>query len=228
MSDNVCNRVLPHVLGDMMTKKQNPGIYFLADTHFGHEKIIEYCDRPFSSVGEMDSVMIERWNRIVQPKDVVYFLGDFCMGNQEMAFSYFRRLNGQIYVIPGGHDKKWIRPNLCYTGPNCVVRICPPLHTVTLDGQVIVLCHFAMRVWDRSHFNSWQLHGHSHGGLLGVGKQMDVGVDCWDFYPVALETVRRKMERQPDNFNLVKSSRGKLTGTGATADLGLPLNNIRR
>lgn len=187
-----------------MPKKPRPRIYFISDTHFGHDKIREYCNRPFSSVGEMDSVMMERWNWAVGPKDIVYFLGDFCLGNQETAFSYFKRLNGQIYVVPGGHDKRWIRPNLCYTGPNCVVRVLPPLYTVTLDEQVIVLCHYAMRVWPKSHYGSWQLFGHSHGGLPGMGKQMDIGVDCWDFYPVSLEKVKRAMDGKPDNFNLVK------------------------
>lgn len=190
-----------------MPRKKNPQIYFTSDQHFGHKNIIKYCNRPFSSVGEMDAVMIERWNWVVGPKDTVYHLGDFCLGNQEMVFSYFKRLNGQIYVVPGGHDRRWIRPNLCYTSPNCVVRVFPPLHTITLDKQVIVLCHYAMRVWGRSHYGSWQLHGHSHGGLPDVGKQLDVGVDCWNFYPVSLEEVREIMKNKPDNFNLVKRSK---------------------
>lgn len=184
-------------------------VFFTSDQHLGHKAIIKYCNRPFSSTGEMDNIIIERWNWLVQPKDVVYTIGDFCLGNQEMAFRYFKRLNGQIYVVPGGHDKRWIRPNLCYTGPNCIVRVLPPLYTVTLDKQVIVLCHFAMRVWDKSHYNSWNLHGHSHGRLLAVGKQLDVGVDNWNFYPVSLEEVKNVMETRPDNFNFIKKEKNK-------------------
>ena len=187
-----------------MSRKQKPQVFFTSDQHFGHDRIREYCNRPFSSVGEMDSVMIGKWNWVVSPKDIIYFLGDFCLDKQKIALSYFKRLNGRIYVVPGGHDRKWIRPNLCYTGPNCVVRMLPPLHTVTLNKQVIVLCHYAMRVWDRSHYNSWNLHGHSHGGLLAAGKQLDVGVDNWEFYPVSLEQIKKVMEKRPDNFNLVK------------------------
>lgn len=179
-------------------------IYFTADPHLGHDRIREYCNRPFSSVGEMDVTIINNWNELIRPKDVVYLLGDVCMGGREQALQYFNRLNGQIYVIPGGHDKRWARFQGSYTGLNCVVRICPPLHTITIDKQVIVLCHYAMRVWDRSHYNSWQLYGHSHGGLPDVGKQMDVGVDTNDFYPYPLEDITREMKTRPDNFNLVR------------------------
>ncbi|MBU0791872.1 MAG: phosphoesterase [Gammaproteobacteria bacterium] len=192
-----------------MSKKPKSQVYFLADNHFGHENIIKYCNRPFSSVGEMDSVMIERWNWAVRPKDIVYHLGDFCLGNQETAFKYFKRLNGRIYVVPGGHDKRWIRPNLSYTGPNCVVRVLPPLYTITLNEQIIVLCHYCMRVWPKSHYGSWQLYGHSHGGLPSIGKQMDVGVDTNSCFPYSLERIEEIMEKQSNNFNLVKKGKDK-------------------
>jgi calcineurin-like phosphoesterase family protein len=47
-------------------------IFFTADQHFGHKNIIKYCNRPFSSVEEMNKVMIDRWNEIVGKEDTVY------------------------------------------------------------------------------------------------------------------------------------------------------------
>ena len=63
-------------------------------------------------------------------------------------------------------------------------------------GIIIALMHYAMRVWDRSHHGSWHLYGHSHGSLPPlVGKfSFDAGVDCWNFTPVALDTVKSEME----------------------------------
>lgn len=61
-----------------------------------------------------------------------------------------------------------------------------------------------MRVWHRSHFNSWQLYGHSHGKLDPVGKQWDVGVDNNGFYPLSFEDIELLMKVRPNNFNLLK------------------------
>ena len=52
--------------------------WYSSDSHFHHRRIIEYCSRPFPSVEEMNQVMIERWNEVVKPDDIVYHCGDFC------------------------------------------------------------------------------------------------------------------------------------------------------
>ena len=51
--------------------------YFIADTHFGGEKIRRYENRPFETAVEMDEKLIENWNGIVTEEDTVYVLGDF-------------------------------------------------------------------------------------------------------------------------------------------------------
>jgi hypothetical protein len=69
----------------------------------------------------------------------------------------------------------------------------------------ITLCHWCMRVWPKSHYNSWHLYGHSHGKLPSEGKSHDVGVDNNNFYPLSLIEITKIMKYKPDNFNLVKS-----------------------
>src|SRR3972149_1827984 len=76
------------------------------DHHFGHVNIITYCDRPFKDVNHMNEVMIERWNEVVRPDDVVYYLGDFTMSNR--AEQYVGRLNGTIYFQRGAPDN-WMK-----------------------------------------------------------------------------------------------------------------------
>jgi len=60
-----------------------------------------------------------------------------------------------------------------------------------------------MRTWPKSHYNTWQLFGHSHGKLKGIGKQLDVGVDTNNFYPYTFEQLKEKMKNQPNNFNFI-------------------------
>ena len=60
-------------------------LFFTSDTHFDHARIIELCNRPFSSVEEMNETMIERWNARVKPHDVVWHLCDFTLKGAETA-----------------------------------------------------------------------------------------------------------------------------------------------
>jgi calcineurin-like phosphoesterase family protein len=60
-----------------------------------------------------------------------------------------------------------------------------------------------MRVWNKSHLNSWQLYGHSHGDLDPIGKQYDVGVDSNDFKPLSYEEIEDIIKKAPNNLNYI-------------------------
>jgi len=186
-------------------------IHLTADHHFSHGNIIKFCHRPFSSAAEMDEVLIARWNEVVAPDDIVYHLGDFCMGGPAAASKYFRRLFGHIEIVPGGHDKRWLREKNYYTmGGVEKVNILPPLYVLKVSQAgskhplLITLCHYCMRSWPSSHYNSYHCFGHHHGRLPPIGKSMDVGVDTNDFYPYSLDEVLAVLDARPDNPGLVK------------------------
>ena len=171
--------------------------WFTSDQHWGHFNVIKYCKRPFDSVEEMDEVMIDRWNDVVGVDDKVYHLGDVTLGRFDKFESYINQLNGHIKIVPGGHDRRWLEEQgnvkercLNYSVMDSLVTLTFPKN---LDGSahctVIVLCHYALRVWDRSHYGSLHLYGHSHGNLEPLPNSMDVGVDCHGYYPVSLEQV---------------------------------------
>ena len=172
----------------------NMTIFFTADNHFGHSNIIRHCARPFASALEMNEVMIERWNSVVKPKDQVYHLGDVSVLRPEKTREILDRLNGKIYLIRGNHDKsaehklccdrfEWIKDYYFLKLPNNIS---------------IALMHYAMRVWNKSHYGSWHLYAHSHGNLKIPPELLclDVGVDAWDFTPVSFEQVRGIMEEK--------------------------------
>ena len=51
-------------------------VYFTADMHFGHRAIIAMQNRPFGSIEEMDSIILQNYNAVVNRDDTVYILGD--------------------------------------------------------------------------------------------------------------------------------------------------------
>jgi calcineurin-like phosphoesterase family protein len=161
-------------------------IWFTSDTHFGHANIIKYCNRPYENVQEMDETLISNWNKVVKEDDIVYHLGDFCLGSVE---HYLVRLKGHITILKGDHDRQWVGLHR-----DSILRIEPPeLIDEYGNDRMIVLCHYAMRSWYKSHYASWHLFGHHHGKLPPYGLSFDVGVDAWNYYPASLYYVAEKM-----------------------------------
>jgi len=176
--------------------------FFTADTHFGHRGIIKYCDRPFSDVEEMDRSMIERWNSVVQPRDMVYHLGDFAFCHPDRAVEIIHKLHGRIHLLRGNHDKTANHPKV-----RNKFEWIKDMHTYhqTWQGEKVraVLCHYALRRWNKRHYGSWHLYGHSHGRLKDIGGLcFDIGVDSWDYYPLSLPQVWDIMQSR--DMNLVE------------------------
>jgi len=172
--------------------------FFTSDEHYGHANILNHCDRPYSSVEEMDAALIELHNSLVGKEDTVIHAGDFCFSKErEIAEGYLKRLNGEHIILKGSHDY-WPKD-------------AHEIWEKKIEEEYVVVCHYAMRVWPRSHFNSWQLYGHSHGKLDPVGKQWDVGVDNNDFLPVSFEQLKLVMVEKPDNPNKLFAFRKDFT-----------------
>lgn len=79
-------------------------IYFTSDSHFNHVNILSYCPRPWATVVEMNEALIQNWNQVVKPEDIVYHLGDFAMGDRKQIPTILSRLNGHIILVRGNHD----------------------------------------------------------------------------------------------------------------------------
>lgn len=169
--------------------------WFTSDTHFGHANIIKYCDRPWSSAEEMDEAIVERWNEKVGHDDVVYHLGDVSFHkNEHHTAEILNSLNGQILIIPGNHDTHRTLNRIGLWCENATVATSALIER-DINGKRIVLCHYAMRVWNKSHYGAWQLYGHSHGSLPDDPNalSMDVGVDPNNYAPVHFDEVAAHM-----------------------------------
>lgn len=173
-------------------------IWFTADTHFNHFNSIEYCSRPFASLDEMHERLIENWNAVVKPGDIVYHLGDFALSygkkSAPVIDSILSRLSGQKWLICGNHDRDEVTRHPAW------VKV-KDYHEIKVDlgglhKQRIVMCHYAMRVWNQCHRGAWMLYGHSHGNLERRGKSIDVGVDSHEYKPISLDFVKSVLDQQ--------------------------------
>ena len=173
--------------------------YFTSDPHINHPNIIEYCDRPFKHIWNMNAKIIENWNCRVHYKDLVYILGDFYWKDIPNGIPFkelMTRLNGKKILIRGSHDQVPVR----YP---CLFEEITPQKEIKIDGNHVTLNHYCMRVWPRSHHNAWHLHGHSHCKLEPVGKSLDVGVDGNRFHLWTEQEIIDYMATRPDNSNYV-------------------------
>jgi len=73
-------------------------------TYVSHNKNFLFQPRGFNSIEEMCEEIVERWNDVVRPGDIVYNLGDVALNDTSAAIPYIQRLNGKQYWIRGNHD----------------------------------------------------------------------------------------------------------------------------
>jgi calcineurin-like phosphoesterase family protein len=151
-------------------------IYFSSDWHLSHANILKYDKRPFKNIGEMNGVILGEFCKTVGKGDTFYFLGDFCF-NKELTKLYLQTLEAtgaDLFFIKGNHDHsdtiKLYEKFGTYLGEQ--------YSKIIINGTQVVLNHFAMRIWDRSHHGSYHLYGHCHDKLERDpwGRSMDVGI----------------------------------------------------
>ncbi len=163
-------------------------VMFTADTHFGHDNIIRFCDRPFKDANHMDEELVKNWNERVRPDQIVFHLGDFSFKNRSNIPHLLDRLNGEVILLQGNHDKP---KDLKY------FKEVHDLAEVVIEDQRIIMCHYAMQVWNHSSRGSWCIHGHSHGTLTPnwSRKITDIGVDSWGYKPVSFSQLQTEMAK---------------------------------
>jgi calcineurin-like phosphoesterase family protein len=171
-------------------------VFFTSDTHFGHAGALSLYRRPFASVADMNEAMVARWNEAVGPGDEVWHLGDFSLRQPpQVVAETLGRLNGTKHLVAGNNDP----PATAALAGWASVE---PYAELTLDGILFVLCHYPFRSWRGMAKGAVNLHGHSHGRMKPLPRQVDVGVDVWDFRPVRLPVLlgkRRKIAESRGN-----------------------------
>ena len=157
--------------------------WFISDTHFQHERILEYSPGPFQTVNDRDEALIENWNNLVKPGDIVYHLGDVFFGSKDSFKTLWPRLKGRKRLIVGNHDdvkflssgnffskvymwKVWHDKPLVFTHV--------PIHEDSIHERII-------------QAGGLNVHGHTHLNGSPDGPYRSVCVELNDYKPVNLE-----------------------------------------
>ena len=188
--------------------------FFTSDIHFGDERIMKLCDRPFSTTQEMDEYIVSKWNDKVSPSDIVWILGD-SVSLEHFNKDILNRLNGKINLLVGNHDISAHGQIMDNTKVNVFVEsflyfdntIFPHMK---ISGHNVVMCHYPIMEWNGIEQGWIHLYGHIHNKNLPLVKEyykdklaFNVCMDVNDFEPKTLDELIEKEGKK----DLIKKTR---------------------
>jgi calcineurin-like phosphoesterase family protein len=171
-------------------------IFFTGCSHINHKNIINYSNRPFDSVQEMNQFLIKNWNNIIQSDDEVYHLGDMFLGPKSEMKNYLDKINGKIFLIRGNHEG--------------IEKVCPERFEWIRDyhkdfflinqiKQQVIFFHYPIESWDDRHHGSIHVHSHTHGLSNKISRRFDVGVD-------SVASYLTQKDRDNGSWNSIKNN----------------------
>jgi calcineurin-like phosphoesterase family protein len=164
--------------------------FFASDLHLGHVSVLNYDQRPFGSITEHDTHLRDSFSEAGSACSVLWLLGDVARRkNDLLAFMEAVKPRwGAINLIRGNHDDK-----VAWRYREMFDNAHEALYLKIDDNTKVYMSHYAHRVWRNSHRGSLHIHGHSHGALPRLGRSMDVGVNCIDYKPISIESIRAQV-----------------------------------
>ena len=172
-----------------------PNIWLTSDTHFNHDKDFVWKARGFANVHEMNETIIQNWNKVVKPDDIVYHLGDVMLGQDLQAgLRMIARLNGEKYLAYGNHVTD---ARLKAFGVNHFFKDIQMGYRIKGPGKrICILTHYPTVTANGEDTRVLSLYGHTHQTTnffddgTGIRKYMyHIGVDSHNCTPVNLEDV---------------------------------------
>ena len=175
--------------------------FFVADLHFSHASVLyfhperrEACGVTLeklqadkkAAVEKHDEWLIDLWNKTVKKSDIVYILGDFCLGSKKRTEEILMRLKGKKFLVRGNHDQscrgldryfEWVGDIKEIKFTHNQYEFIDPNETFCVE-----CCHYPMVTWNRRPHGTAHLHGHCHGSLNNFNRisnelRLDVGLD---------------------------------------------------
>lgn len=163
--------------------------YFIADTHFGHRQIIDYEDRPFTSVEEMDEILIKNWNETVDNNDTIYMLGDFAFYDKDKIKEICSKLNGNKILVKGNHDTLSVKDYM-----ECgFIEVSS--YPIIVNG-FFILSHAPLYMNNNMPYVNIFGHVHNNGIYTDYSKKSFCAcVERIEYKPVSLEYIKEQISK---------------------------------
>lgn len=205
-------------------KGDEENIFFWSDLHYGHEcknwSEPLWKKRGFQNLQDHDEVLVERWNKTLLSDSIIFMLGDIMFGENggKRLPELLNKLNFKtMYLMPGNHHAGWrqvfegMEGHIFYPidgSDTKRVIFCPNYLEVFINGQAVVMSHYALISWNGQGGGSYMIHGHSHstlygtemGNLLYKARIIDVGVENCP-YPISFGQVKQKFAVEAVSFD---------------------------
>lgn len=172
-------------------------IYFGADLHLGHRNVIDFSDRPFSSLEDMNNFFISELDRIIKPGDEVYLLGDITWKNHRYFLEKIQGKKKGITLIKGNHDGKETIKDKHW-------KEVLDYKEIKIGETKLVLCHYPIESWNKMRYGSIHLHGHTHNNISNevnkIDNRLDVGYDSTKKVLISIDEVLNRINNENENM----------------------------
>ena len=185
-------------------------VWFTSDLHFNHKKVAELRQEALNLdsfatpdlITQHSLAIVENWNTTVNPDDVVWVLGDIGLGRPSKFLPVVDALNGRKFLITGNHDKVWAAHSDArrhFAEWSEVFDYIAPFAKLKLDGRQVLLSHFPYegdhtsedraKEFRLQDTGKWIIHGHVHSEWKRWGRQINAGLDVWNYAPITSQTI---------------------------------------
>lgn len=188
-------------------KLQTENIWITSDLHLGHNNIVSSVSnwknkkncRDFSSVNEMNQIIISNINAVVKENDFLINLGDLSLNRSQHVIKHFiESINCKNHIfILGNHDQTIRRKQKL---KNLFYNVTDYEELQINSNSKIILSHYPMCSWNGMNRGSIMLHGHIHSNIENKinGNRIDVGIDAHpEFRPYHIKEI----------FNLINENK---------------------
>jgi calcineurin-like phosphoesterase family protein len=160
-------------------KENEMNVFLVSDTHFNHQNIATYCDRP----ANFTEIIVKRWRETVKPEDTVIHLGDVQIGKKAVEHDIISTLPGRKILIRGNHDRQWSNTRWMQAG-----------FDFACDGMVFRQCWLTHEPASALPAGTvLNLHGHLHNIWHGFHPNDPKGED--QYFAETLMTMHKKLKQ---------------------------------